>query len=222
MQPQNSLFNIWTFVLISVVLIAFLMLGADLNNLKWLHPSIGDAEAEKISAQTATQRERDQIETQKLQRQAEQELQAQAARDAEHLHFLQNLHGALVGAVRVIAILLGLGLFVSGIAAGIGLNRYLMSKAQAQQKSSSGETARALERLANQNAMHRRQLFDLQRQIAEQNAVYREQILNLRNQIAELKQNGSRPAAHPFRDTAREWPDDANDYLDRLPPSWAG
>jgi thiol:disulfide interchange protein len=123
MQNQNSLFvGMGSFFLIAVILIAFMLLGADLDKLKWVSRPIAEAQADQIAAQTETQRKRDEIEVEKLQKLADQEVQAQAARDAEALAFQQNIHAAMVFGAQLIAILLGLGLFTACVFASIGLN----------------------------------------------------------------------------------------------------
>ncbi len=217
MYPQHSHLNIWAFLLAIIVFGAFLMLGADLTNATWLSRPIAEAQANDMRVQTEITRKNAELdyeqrkfymelERQKAQQQAEQELQAQAARDAEALAFQKTIHTVTTAGLWIVALAIALGLFTASIFAGIGLSRYLNALAQTKQAYlNNRERAKTIEQLVRQNSILQRQISDL------------------KNQIIELEQPlNSRVRRNLMKDTTREWPDDPEDYLSRIPPSWAG
>jgi hypothetical protein len=200
MYPQSSLAGgaKWFFFLAVLVSAAFLALGAELSKAIWLSRPIAGELANQIAAQTETQRKRDEIEIEKSQKLAAQEIQAQTARDAETLAFQQNIHAAMVFGAQLIAILIGLGLFVASVFVGIGLNRYLTANAQAKQTHPvNGRLIVKIEQLNRQ--------IDI-----------------LQKRVTAMEQRQNHRAKEALKDTVREWPDEAEDYLSRLPPTWAG
>jgi hypothetical protein len=48
------------------------------------------------------------------------------------------------------------------------------------------------------------------------------QIDILREKVVAMEQRQNHRAKEALKDTVREWPDDPEDYLSRLPPTWAG
>jgi len=199
----------WFFFLAIIVFAAFLALGADLSKAIWLSRPIAQAQAEQISSQTIIAQKNAELdyeqkkfyaelERQKAQEQAAQEMQAQAASDAETLAFQQNIHAAMVFGTQLIAILLGLGLFVASAFVGIGLSRHLTANAQAKRtQPANGRLIVKIEQLNRQIAV-------------------------LHEKVAAMEQRQNYRAKEALKDTVREWPDDAEDYLSRLPPTWAG
>lgn len=210
MQSQNPFTNgAWSFVLTSIVLIAFLMLGADLPRLNWLSRPIAEAQADQISKQTDIEYRNAELdyaqrefyvllEMERAQKQVEQELQAQITRDAEALAYQQNIHAAMVFGTQFIAIVLAVGLFVASVLVGVGFYRYLKAKAQVD------HTQPAHGRLIVKIEQLTRQVSALQEKAA----------------VLEGRQNHG--AKHAIDDMPREWPDDPEDYLSRLPNTWAG
>lgn len=208
---QQSTFTIgmWAFLLAAGVCVAFLLLGTDLSKATWLNGDIAAAQAEQLSSQTMIERmnaELDyeqrkfyaELERQKAQQLAIQEIQSQAARDAEALAFQKNIHAAMAFGARWIAILFGLGLFVASSLSGIGLKRYLTANAQAKQSQPAhGKLIVKIEQLTRQ-------------------------VSTLQEKIAQLEQRQNHRAKEALKNTVREWPDDPEDYVSRLPPTWAG
>lgn len=212
MYPQQSHAseNIWAFLLKIIVFGAFLLLGADLVKAAWLSRPIAEAQANDIRAQTEISRKNAELdykreefylnlEMQRAQQQAAQELEAQAARNAEALAFQKTMHTALTTGLWIAAVALSLGLFTASLFAGIGLSRYLTVKAQPSYiQPVNGRLIVKFEQLTRQ-------------------------VNTLQEKITELEQRQNhRVSQDHLTNTAREWPDDPENYLSRLPPTWAG
>lgn len=212
-SQSHSSENIWAFLLKIIVFGAFLLLGADLVKAAWLSRPIAEAQANDMRAQTEITRKNAELDYEQrkfyaeLERQqAQQQAAAQAARDAEALAFQKNLHATVLFGVEAAAIGLGLGLAVASVFGGIGLHRYLATQAQVKQtQHSNGRWIVKVEQLNRQVCALQDQNRALQSKVIEL-----EQRENHHNQQAAIKH------------TRVEWPDDPEDYLSRIPPSWAG
>lgn len=138
----------WYLSLSAVVLFALLLLNISISKAVWMNSEISAAQATQLASQIMidyqatvlndTQRNfYVNLEMQKAQQKMEfeqqeyaQQLQALTARNATSLEFQEDAHLAALFSVRILTISLGVGLIIASIFGGIGLNRYLMARAQ--------------------------------------------------------------------------------------------